>query len=66
MFGTQAHRIRHTHLFSAATYECSACGQEISKNDARCPRCGSTLQGEDYDPSWVEEAAMLDMILGDK
>ena len=61
-----ARRIRRTHLFSADTYECGACGQQIQKHDTTCPHCGRTLQGEDYDPSWVEEAAMMDFFFGEK
>lgn len=58
--------IRHTHLFSADEYECSDCGGTTNKPKPTCPHCGASMGGEQYDPSWVDEAAMLDIILGDK
>ncbi len=58
--------IRHTHLFSADDYECSACGYTTNKPTPTCPRCGASMGGETYDPSWVDEAAMMDILLGGK
>lgn len=58
--------IRHTHMFTADEYECSACGYRTNKPKPICPHCGASMGGEKYDPSWVEEAAMLDIILGEK
>ena len=58
--------IRRTHLFSADTYECSACGSTADKPTPTCPHCGASMGGEKYDPSWVDEAAMLDILLGGK
>ena len=58
--------IRHTHLFSADEYECSACGHTASDPKPVCPHCGASMGGEKYDPSWVDEAAMMDIILGGK
>ena len=58
--------IRHTHLFSADEYECSACGHTASDPKPVCPHCGASMCGEKYDPSWVDEAAMMDILLGGK
>ena len=58
--------IRHTHLFSADDYECSVCGHTATKPQPVCPHCGAVMGGEKYDPSWVDEAAVLDIILGGK
>ena len=58
--------IRHTHLFSADEYECSACGHTASDPKPVCPHCGASMGGEKYDPSRVDEAAMMDIILGGK
>ena len=58
--------IRHTHLFSADDYECTACGYTVTKPQPTCPHCGAVMGGEKYDPSWVDEAAMLDILLGGK
>ena len=61
----KARWIRHTHLFGSDEYQCSACGARIKKPKSVCPRCGAVMTGEKYDPSWVDEAAILDIILGD-
>ena len=58
--------IRHTHLFSADEYECSACGHTASDPKPVCPHYGASMGGEKYDPSWVDEAAMMDILLGGK
>lgn len=58
--------IRHTHLFSADDYECTACGYTVNKPQPTCPHCGAVMGGEKYNPSWVDEAAMLDILLGGK
>ena len=58
--------IRHTHLFLADDYECTACGYTVNKPQPTCPHCGAVMGGEKYDPSWVDEAAMLDILLGGK
>ncbi len=57
--------IRHTHLFRADDYECRYCGYETDKPYRYCPACGMEMRGTKYDPSWVDEAAMLDIILDD-
>ena len=61
----KARWIRHTHLFSSDKYQCSACGETLKKPKSKCPRCGAVMTGEKYDPSWVDEAAILDIIIGD-
>ena len=66
MWKHNAQWIRHAHLFSADEYECSACGATVDKPKPTCPKCGASMGGEKYDPSWVDEAAMLDIILGGK
>ena len=66
MSRNNAHWIRHTHLFSADEYECSACGYTTNKPELTCLHCGASMGGEKYDPSWVDEAAMLDIIFGGK
>ena len=66
MWKHNAQWIRHTHLFSADKYECSACGATVDKPKPTCPKCGASMGGEKVDPSWVDEAAMLDLILGGK
>ena len=65
MWKHNAQWIRHTHLFSADKYECSACGATVDKPKPTCPKCGASMGGEKYDPSWVDEAETLSAILDD-
>lgn len=51
---------QHTHLFRADTYECSRCGAVCKKPLVRCPSCGADMTRTKYDPSWVDEAELLD------
>ena len=51
-----------THLSGADVYECSACGAKTQKLSAYCPSCGSRMEKVVYEPSWVEEAEMLEII----
>jgi hypothetical protein len=58
--------IRHTHLFRADEYECRFCRYVGDRPYPVCPECEMEMSGTKYDPSWVDEAAMLDIILGDE
>lgn len=60
------HWIRRTHLFDADAYTCSVCGSSFPRPTETCPRCGTDMRETKYDPSWVDEAAIMDIILGDK
>ena len=51
-----------THLSGADIYECSACGSKTQRLSAYCPSCGSSMTRVQYEPSWVEEAEMLEII----
>ena len=57
--------IRHTHLFKVDEYECRFCGYVTDRPYSICPNCEMEMRGTKYDPSWVDEAAMLDIMLGD-
>lgn len=59
------HWIRHTHLFDADEFECSACGARLSDTSNQCPVCGANMQGMTDPQDWVDEAEELDWILGD-
>lgn len=54
-----------THLFKDDEYVCSECGYSSKKPYSECPRCHSNMKEGNYDPSWVDEAEMLDIISGD-
>lgn len=60
-----AHWIQRTHFLDPDEYECSACGSRFAHKRAVCPECGVEMHGSEYDASWVDEAAFLDIILGE-
>ena len=65
MFGRKkatAHWIQKTHLLRRDEYICSACGRAAKKAYGNCPSCGADMRGKKYDPSWVDEAEILDMM----
>ncbi len=55
--------IRRTHAFRSDEYECSACEAKTDAPFETCPACGRIMEGEIYDPSWVEEMAFLHEIM---
>lgn len=59
------HWTQKTHLFSDDEYICSSCGYSSPKPYSECPGCGSRMHGSKYDASFVDEAEMFDIILGD-
>lgn len=59
------HWILVTHLFKDDEYICSNCGYSSKKPLSKCPNCGNNMHGSKYDASWVDEAEMMDIILGD-
>ncbi len=56
--------VRKTHLLRSDEYICDACGYVADRPLKVCPGCGSKMKKSKYDPSWVDEAEMLDMFLG--
>lgn len=62
---TVAKWIRKTHVFRKDEYVCSACGCCAAKPLQSCPRCGASMKGAKYDPSWVDEMEMIDVFLDD-
>ena len=60
-----AYWIRRTHLLRADEYICSACKAAFSKPLRKCPKCGISMRGSRYDPSWVDEAEGLSALLDD-
>ena len=59
------HWIRKTHLFRADEYICSKCGAKSPGPYRSCPRCGSNMTGEKYDPTCVDEMEAISAILDD-
>lgn len=56
--------IRRTHFLRADEYICSRCGYSGRKPFASCPRCGVRISKNRYDANWVDEAEMIDIMLG--
>ena len=59
------HWVQKTHLFRADEYICSHCGITYNKPYKVCPNCQSVMGKSKYDPSWVDEAEELSVILDD-
>ena len=65
MFGQKkdsAYWIQKTHLLRADEYECSACGRRSAKPYVQCLYCGRNMTKSKYDPTWVDEAEILDIL----
>ena len=54
-----------THLFRSDEYICSGCHYVADKPYKTCPSCRSQMKKSKYDPSWVDEAEMMDILFGD-
>lgn len=59
-----AYWTQKTHLFRADEYICSKCGFKADKPYKNCPNCDSEMGKNKYDPSWVDEAEMMDIFFG--
>ena len=57
--------IQKTHLFSKDEYICTVCRAVCDKPYQTCPVCGMEKTKVTYDASWVDEAAEMDILLGD-
>ena len=57
--------IQKTHLFSKDEYICTACRAACDKPYQVCPVCGAGKTKVTYDAPWVDEAAEMDILLGD-
>ena len=60
-----AYWIQRTHFLRADEYICSACGASCRKPVRVCPACGAAMKKTKYDPSWVDEAEELSIIMDD-
>ncbi len=57
--------IQKTHLFGKDEYICIACRATCDKPYQVCPACGTEKTKVTYDASWVDEAAEMDILLGE-
>ncbi len=58
--------IQREHLFDPVEYVCSVCGAASEKPWEECPECGTKMKKVKYDPVYVDEAEMLDILFGDE
>ena len=61
----KAHWIRYTHIFKKDEYECSFCGHLANRPGTVCPHCASSMKGQKYAPSCVDELEKHDAIFND-
>ena len=59
------HWIMREHLCDPIEYICSVCGEASEKPWEECPECGAKMKKVKYDPVYVDEAEMLDILFGD-
>ena len=59
------HWIEREHLFDGTEYVCSRCGASFEEPWEECPACGAEMKKIKYDPVYVDEAEMLDILFGD-
>ena len=60
------HWIEREHLFEGMEYVCSRCGASSEEPWEECPACGVKMKKIKYDPVYVDESEMLDILLGDE
>ena len=58
--------IEKEHLFDGTEYVCSRSGARFEEPWEECPACGVRMKKIKYDPVCVDEAEMLDILLGDE
>ena len=55
---------RRTHLFRQDEFICSGCGASCGKPEQTCPKCGAKMKDTKYDPSWVDEIELFNILTG--
>ena len=60
------HWIEREHLFDGTEYVCSCCGASFEEPWEECPACGVKMEKIKYDPVYVDEAEMMDILFGDE
>ena len=61
----KAQWVQHARIFHMDEYECSACGYKTEKPSGTCPHCGAEMKDSKYDPKWVDEMVLIDVMLDD-
>ena len=60
------HWIEREHLFDGTEYVCSCCGASFEEPWEECPACGAEMKKIKYDPVYVDEAEMMDILFWDE
>ena len=60
------HWIEKEHLFDGTEYVCSRCAASFAVPWEECPACGVRMEKIKYDPVYVDEAEMMDILFGDE
>ena len=60
------HWIEKKHLFDGTEYLCSCCGACFEEPMEECPACRAEMKNIKYDPVYVDEAEMMDILFGDE
>ena len=60
------HWIERFHLFEGFEYICSCCGEKSDEAWEECPSCGVKMKKIKYDPVYVDEAEMMDILFEDE
>ena len=58
--------IEREHLFDGTEYVCSCCGASFEEPWEECPACGVRMEKIKYDPVYVDEAEMMDILFEDE
>ena len=59
------HWMMREHLCDPMEYVCSVCGAASEEPWEECPECGAKMKKVKYDPVYVDEAEILDILFGD-
>ena len=60
------HWIEKKHLFDGTEYLCSCCGACFEEPMEECPVCGVKMKKIKYDPVYVDEVEMMDILFEDE
>ena len=58
--------IEREHLFDGTEYVCSRCGASFEEPWEEYPACGVKMKKIKYDPVYVDEAEMMDILFWDE
>ena len=60
------HWIEKEHLSDWTEYVCSQCGASFEEPWEECSACGAERKKKNYDPVYMDEAEMMDILFRDE